>query len=362
MSIPNGYTPIIHNSRKLRLPTAIMAPAVGAPAVLTNVPWEFVDLYLAKQTQANAIAKEARFYWSQAREFYDVAAGMSLRCAPLLLYYAFMNATKALLSVKQVAFCRDHGVTRDDQSCDSSGVQFSHLGVQFKKNKQGKHFGIAHSLSQYHLEREYCDRHSLRDVLYNLPFVHRTYHITFPGQPELFLPLKPPRFVTKEGTNDVVVLAKLENEHSIADMKHVLPETIEGHSDGDGDFVVSKTPTSISSSIVGEAELQQLGASVRILREGLSYIAGVDTLWYLKLNRPNAPILQRQSLTLMFLAMHRLSELCRYSPDALDSLLNGEQNWLLSEFIRMSGPQFVDQIASEITGMTFLPPSVRPAK
>ena len=59
--------------------------------------------------------------------------------------------------------------------------------------------------------------------------------------------------------------------------------------------------------------------------------------------------------------MHRLSEICRYQPLQLKSLLEGQKNWLLSEFIQMSPIQFIDEIASEMTGYQFLVPNVRPA-
>jgi hypothetical protein len=58
-------------------------------------------------------------------------------------------------------------------------------------------------------------------------------------------------------------------------------------------------------------------------------------------------------------AMHRLSEVCRYRPLELASYLSGQKNWLLSEFIQMAPTQFIDEIASEITGFQFLVPNVR---
>ena len=51
----------------------------------------------------------------------------------------------------------------------------------------------------------------------------------------------------------------------------------------------------------------------------------------------------------------------RYDPLQLDRLLAGQKNWLLSEFIEMSPSQFIDEIASEITGYQFLVPNVRAA-
>ena len=60
--------------------------------------------------------------------------------------------------------------------------------------------------------------------------------------------------------------------------------------------------------------------------------------------------------------MHRLSELCRYQPIKLSKFLAGKKNWLLTEFIEMAPGQFLDAIASEMTGYQFLAPNVRPAR
>ncbi len=91
------YSPIILKNRELTLPKAVVSPDLGSRTVLTNEPWDFVDLALIRERQT-----EAQFYWRQAREFYTAAQGLPLQSAPLLLYYAFMNATKALLTSKSI--------------------------------------------------------------------------------------------------------------------------------------------------------------------------------------------------------------------------------------------------------------------
>jgi hypothetical protein len=45
----------------------------------------------------------------------------------------------------------------------------------------------------------------------------------------------------------------------------------------------------------------------------------------------------------------------------LSAFLAGQKNWLLTEFIRMSPTQFLDEISSELTGQQFMLPNVRPA-
>jgi hypothetical protein len=97
----------------------------------------------------------------------------------------------------------------------------------------------------------------------------------------------------------------------------------------------------------------------RTLRQELHFINGVQTLWYLKASQVGPRTIKRQLPTLILAAMHRLSEMCRYHPLQLEKLLAGQKNWLLSEFILMSAVQFIDEIASEMTGYQFLVPNVR---
>ena len=93
------------------------------------------------------------------------------------------------------------------------------------------------------------------------------------------------------------------------------------------------------------------------LRRSLHYINGAQTLWYMKAK--GSYEIDRRPITLTLAAMHRLSEICRYRPAELDPFLGGQKNWLLSEFVSMSPPQFLDEIACEMTGHGVMIPNVR---
>ena len=97
------------------------------------------------------------------------------------------------------------------------------------------------------------------------------------------------------------------------------------------------------------------------MRRELQFINGAEALWYIRGTVKGPARLQRQLPTLILGAMHRLSEICRYKPLQLASLLDGQKNWLLTEFIEMSAVQFIDEITSEFTGLQFLVPNVRSA-
>jgi hypothetical protein len=105
------------------------------------------------------------------------------------------------------------------------------------------------------------------------------------------------------------------------------------------------------------AEMDALRTLHKGLRFHLHYINGAQTLWYLKTD--GAKRVARQPMTLTLAAMHRLSEICRYRPSELLSLLNGQKNWLLSEFVSTAPVQYLDEIGCEMTGHQIMIPNVR---
>src|SRR4051794_22560707 len=54
------------------------------------------------------------------------------------------------------------------------------------------------------------------------------------------------------------------------------------------------------------------------------------------------------------MAMHRLSEIARYNPDAMARHFDSQHNWVLSEFINLALDQYLDELASELTGHEFM--------
>lgn len=328
------------------MPKAVVAPDLGGRTVLTNEPWHFVDLALVRQGKA-----DAQLYWQQAREFYSAAQGLPIRSAPLLLYYAFMNATKALLSSKGLAFDPFHGVGEWKPNAGPRTKGLS-AGVRIKTK------GILPSLVSYYGETETSNQHTLKDILFNLPFIHRTYALTYTSQAEMFVPIVKPLFVVKEGTTDVFFAATLSSHYTTARFTKRLPATITANNSS----LLSTTSVTISSiRKPTDADMLLLVKFAKSLRDDLFYINGAQTLWYVKATVRGTNRLLRQTTTLTLAAMHRLSEVCRYAPMELAKYLEGQKNWLLSEFIRMSGTQFIDEIASEITGKNFMIPNVRPA-
>ena len=102
---------------------SVVSPALSSRNVLTNSPWDFVDLWLKKENKRVSI-----FYWNQAREFHRASAGLPIQSAPLLHYYSFMNAVKALLSSKSIDFNEYHGVKSHNMRGATSRISITNEG------------------------------------------------------------------------------------------------------------------------------------------------------------------------------------------------------------------------------------------
>jgi hypothetical protein len=277
--------------------------------------------------------------------------------APLLYYYCFMNAAKALLTAKGKTFSPYHGVKGNDSAGVRSKITLANRGIRILAN------GVLPALSAFLGETETSKEHTLQELLFNLPHVHRTYCLTYRSQADLFLPLVGCEFALDDLTMEVYLRAELSED--FADRKYIrrLPATLMLDPQGANNRSLrsqSSIPVS-TKNLRAPADLSNLIGLNRLLRADIQYIIGAHTLWYAKslLNQPRR--LARFPLTLTLAAMHRLSEMCRYHPMQLTALLSGQNNWLLSEFIHAAPTQFLDELASEITGHQFLVPSVRTA-
>lgn len=297
--------------------------------------------------------KEALFYWSQANDFYDASKSLSNMASPLTLYYCFLNATKALLSAEGKEIKEHHGVgggtSTNTASLNNEEIYFLHNGVLS---------GLCALLG----EKCEGEKYTAKDILYNLVFVHRAYNLTFPSQTELFIPIKNPKFVKKEGSTEAwfsaeIIDRKYQTKHTI----NKIPSKFEQDIAFQDSFVIraKKRFSWRSGKHEKNDNIDRLTKYHAKIRKDLHYIYGSNNLWYIKRSETTEHYIYRSSLTLTFALMHRLSELARYNPLLLSRHFDSQHNWLISEFISTSASQFIDGISSEITGQQFMPPGRR---
>jgi hypothetical protein len=263
-----------------------------------------------------------------------------------------LNAAKALLASKNIAFREGHGVGGRKLGASGAPITLANEGIEIRRH------GIVPALGTYFAEPEANTIHSLQDVLYNLVFVHRTFTLTYPAQGDVFAPLRTCEYVHDDQTGEVYLRAKTVADVPWPTFQANLPPIFSLIVfDGSGGVRSVPSVQWAGAQNPSPNELDQLRLLNQQLRYNLQYIHGSQTLWYIKTDGPSR--LQRQSITLTLAAMHRLSEICRYKPSELRTLMDSSENWLVSEFITMSPTQFFDEIACEITGDQVMIPNVR---
>jgi hypothetical protein len=345
--------------RPVRFARATCAPAFQERRVITSSPWEFVSLWLRKNRHNNA-----RVYWEQAEYFFDSARDLPAQSSPLPLYYSFLNATKALLEVKGRAYGPLHGVTGFDlrRSQSNAKIRLDNEGLKIKSA------GVLPSLTQYFGETETITNYNLGDVFSNLAFIHRAFALSY-GRGELYISLDHPRYVRAAGQN-ARFQADLPEEHARGQTRRTLPagfqarKLSENEADewgSDSGWVIESVQTFPWSRArrATDADCAALADFHRSIRLDIQYIAGAQPIWYIKRSLAAYRNIRRNNLTLMFMAMHRMSEIARYKPLELNRLLDGRRNWILHEFTRVAQNQFIDEMAAEITGYEISPAGVR---
>jgi hypothetical protein len=272
--------------------------------------------------------------------------------APVPAYYCFLNAAKALLNVHGESFRAAHGVHGANEP-----LRRSLEGETVHFHKDGVLAGLCRLLGEDTKRTTY----TLKQALYNLPYIHRAYSLTFTSLPEQFIPIKNPRFVRKTQSKEAWFCAEVEKRYKNKFTARKLPSGWEFDAGSRNPGTIRMTSRFRWEGRRGSTKgnRDRLRTYHRKVRRHICYIYGPNRLWYLKRREVGRQWLNRSSLTLTFAAMHRLSELSRYEPLSLRGHLDRQHNWLLSESIAVSPRQFIDEVAAEITGCDFMAPGIR---
>lgn len=326
--------------------SAALAPQFAQRPVLSPDPFAYVRLKLARDEQHDSLV-----YWRQAEEFHEASSMLSPLASPLTSYYCILNATKTLLTVRKALHGASHGLSGIHSS---GGVSLTRETVSAASG------GVFPALVKL------CggganpsDKFSLKELLAELPFVHRSFTLTYPNVRELFIPLEQARFVKKDNGSEAWFCARIPPSYA-AQGGLVLPTGFEADP--------NDTPHGIRCARRFSWEDLKLEDSLarlrtyheRLRKEIVPIMTTQNRRWYLRRAELRTRSFQLPLLARVFAAMHRLSELSRYHPVRLERHLNSKHNWLLTEFMAQAPAQFVHLIASELCGREFISPdSVR---
>lgn len=337
---------ILLAGKAIRLHGAINDPDFRTQRVLSTDPWDYVSLWLRRHHK-----NESLFFWEQAKHFFAASSTLPPLAAPLTNYYSLLNATKALLTAKGQEFSDLHGI--------KGGADLGHksLANEFIDFKGG---GILPALCAYLDEPDNAGKKiSLKDIFWQMPFIHRAFRLTYRSSTELFIPLTSHRFMRIDGSRDAWFEADIDLKYVNAQTKKTIGsgyELIQLQETQRKQFIIRrKKRFSWSSRDLAEG-IPALKQYHKEIRKKVVPIFAAENRWYLKKSVAGHEQFNNSQLTLIFAAMHRLSELSRYDPMNFSKHFGVSHNWLLSEFIKTAPSQFIFGIASEITGHEFIIP------
>ena len=261
-------------NREVFFQKAITSPDIGTKSILARDAFQFVDLWLKRNKQT-----EALFYWTQSRSFYLASRTLPTTSSPLTIYYCMLNAVKSLLVVKGINYSSYHGV---------SGEAVSSRRSLENEIVELHNAGILAELSRLLGENEPRKRHSLKDILANLPFIHRTYCLVMGLKSELVTALYDVAYVRHPSQNKVWLAAEVRGLDEDRRVLRYIPAGFE-IDEGIEDRWVIRRKTRVSwfpkqgaTKEVKAKALQRLREYHRNFRIDVVSISGPTGLWYLK--------------------------------------------------------------------------------
>ena len=346
-----AHKDIILSKKKVRLHKAFIKPDFNKPTILVSDHFDYVELWLKQQKQTAAL-----HFWEQSRNFYNATLSIPIESKPLTAYYCMLNAAKALLVTKSINFSDLHGC---------SGINTQDIKTSLVSERITiKTDGIIPATSKYFGDISPLGKSiHLKNVLYNIPFIHRAFTTTYSDR-NIFIPLTDPHFVTSKKSNEAWFAAR------ISDKQYQDPRIIQSQrgweistsEHGSTEFWIRRKRRfrwKHGQRAQNMAKLQRYHCKIR---RDVKYIFGQTAMWYLKRNPKDQKIYHWPIPALILIAMHRLSELCRYDPKRLSRHFESQQNWLLAEFLNLAPINFIDNISCEITGRNLMAPGYRSAK
>jgi YaaC-like Protein len=145
---------LLIGNRAAYLRKAICTPDFTSERVLARDAFQFAELWLKRE------CPRALPFWDQARSYYAASGNLPVKSSPLTSYFCFLNAAKALLTVKGIYFSDYHGVSGKFDPVSKRAL--SNEKIAFRGG------GILPELSRFLQEEEANDEHTLKDVLSNL--------------------------------------------------------------------------------------------------------------------------------------------------------------------------------------------------
>ena len=264
------------------------------------------------------------------------------------LYYCFLNIAKTLLTVRSATFSARHGLSPTQSG---NRIALKNEVIHFKTG--GVFPAFSRQFGSPILKEEV---HTLQSVLYNLPYVHRAYSLTYSNTTERFFPLTYVALMRDELSRRARLQADVPARYNSGHFIKSLPSGWEKTPSNGPDVTMRRKKGIKWLGNDVDGSLDRLANYNRSARKDLDIVYAPQNRWYLRKNVSSDDSMPHPSPVLTLAAMHTLSELCRYDPKRMKRHFDARHNFLLAEFVRQAPAQYLHAVACEISGREFLRP------
>lgn len=317
---------------------------VKSPRLRVSDIWSFWDyiikMYKKKKRNTQTFLKSLL---EQAKYFFESAEIAPIKSQPLLYYYSFLNLAKIVIAMEKdydESKVYYHGIRTKVTSTTTffdANVELLELNprVISVANEFCKIMGDNFSAYPYSIK--------FADSLKACVAIHRTYCETF-GDSEEYFRLDDVK-LEKEG-HELIFSGKVHNAN-----RRVLTSLTNLHypvTEENGEYIFKAIQTMPHYNVTRK---EYYNLSSKLKSYGLwSYLENEGTRTYLS----TSTTMRFSMESMIYVSMFFLGSITRYHPYLFDKILNEEQVWIVSEFLKTLPRQFLYLVASKVTGMNVL--------
>lgn len=127
--------------------------------------------------------------------------------------------------------------------------------------------------------------YNIKDLMYNIPCIHRAFSITYSGVPELFIPICNISFIREDTTSDAWIQFAVDNRYANSAALRYLPKQYKHTAfNNTEEYFIRKENSRFKWNIHSPMaeRLEALSNYHKKIRKDLHYIYGESRMWYIK--------------------------------------------------------------------------------
>lgn len=306
--------------------------------------WGFWEYVIKKQTTSVPRKEFFKSLLEQSRYFYEAAEQAPIKSQPLLYYYSFLNLAKIIISLDKgfdASNVFQHGIaTKVDTT-----TLFNTAEVMLKVLNPPRIISVANYFAESmgdHLA-PYPRILNVSKCLESCVAIHRTYCEIF-NKSESYFRLD--NSVLVKNGKELIFRAEIHgcNDNVMNDLQALHYNVYRQ----DKLYMLSEAYTMPNYNVTKQAYCL---LADQLRSKGLwYYMTGEEIRMYVSTNSDYRYSMESMIYDIMFF----FGSITRYHPYFFDSILNKEQYWVVSEFLKTMPKQFLYLVSSKALGITIL--------